>query len=715
MRTTNKRASVAPSAVASSNGIGAAATTGTAIAINRQRIPQTIDFLGTADDKISAAMRPFREAAVSRVYLGLSDIQNSLKGITTALNGGALPPQVIGVLHEPDGLPAARVQVTFDPTPLGGKPPVTVALTDANGGFTIPMPSTGALMPAAGLKLSVHGGNANVDVTVGPKTVAPNGVTSVITLPSSGRSSADQHSAGAREPAAEGSDRSGNGGIDRSGEPALGENRRGRLPAGIHRQRFDRFIPLQRLHPLGRTPAEHRQRDPVGAAGRGVGLLPAAAGLPDGGEPVPGAFTSTSYADRVPVEQPLSVDGFRDQIMGLEFNGTFGADETVPMAATLGLGYVLEMQQRWTFAGVGARRSGLFAAAGARRTDPGGGVRAHRYLGGNRERDLQRKPGPSSNRRWPTPRPWPPSTRPSARLRAAAAPSTTEWSSGGFSIPCSVPAAAARQSIGASENWMQGQRDTTEAAAQTTHSAASNQASARRSAARTGMRLASASENGVGRPRKTITNHNHAHALTMQYWEVLRNYNVTTVIDGLTLALPGADADRALRAARPAATHADRRREPEPAGAAGALCRVDQAPRRPAEGRAPAVPVRPNAARAVFGRSHRHGRIRWRCGGGRNRLHTDGLVPALRDDLDPRASPGAGRGRPGPADARQDVAEIPPDTFASKDEVLAWLGDFRRAAACRGGDGKLALPLSMNRADIVGFEIMRNFEPSPTR
>jgi hypothetical protein len=63
--------------------------------------------------------------------------------------------------------------------------------------------------------------------------------------------------------------------------------------------------------------------------------------------------TVTSYSDRVPVEQPLSVDGFRDQIMGLDPDGIFGADETVPMAASLGLGYVLEMSQQWMFAGVG--------------------------------------------------------------------------------------------------------------------------------------------------------------------------------------------------------------------------------------------------------------------------------------------------------------------------------------------------------------------------
>ena len=47
------------------------------------------------------------------------------------------------------------------------------------------------------------------------------------------------------------------------------------------------------------------------------------------------------YVDRIPVEQPLSVDGFRDQIVGVTPDGSITADETVPMAGTLGLGYTL--------------------------------------------------------------------------------------------------------------------------------------------------------------------------------------------------------------------------------------------------------------------------------------------------------------------------------------------------------------------------------------
>src|SRR5581483_8682134 len=62
---------------------------------------------------------------------------------------------------------------------------------------------------------------------------------------------------------------------------------------------------------------------------------------------------TVSYVDRVPVEQPISADGFRDRIMGLKSDGTFTGDETVPMAGTLGLGYVLNLSQRWTFQGLG--------------------------------------------------------------------------------------------------------------------------------------------------------------------------------------------------------------------------------------------------------------------------------------------------------------------------------------------------------------------------
>ena len=62
---------------------------------------------------------------------------------------------------------------------------------------------------------------------------------------------------------------------------------------------------------------------------------------------------ASKFVDRVPVDQPLSVDGFRDQIAGIDTNGTFTEDEIVPMAASLGLGYVLRMAQYWNFEGLG--------------------------------------------------------------------------------------------------------------------------------------------------------------------------------------------------------------------------------------------------------------------------------------------------------------------------------------------------------------------------
>jgi len=39
-------------------------------------------------------------------------------------------------------------------------------------------------------------------------------------------------------------------------------------------------------------------------------------------------------------------------MMGLQDDGTFTADETRPMAGTLGLGYTLWLAQRWTYQGL---------------------------------------------------------------------------------------------------------------------------------------------------------------------------------------------------------------------------------------------------------------------------------------------------------------------------------------------------------------------------
>ncbi|MCL2122117.1 MAG: hypothetical protein FWH28_07705, partial [Clostridiales bacterium] len=60
-------------------------------------------------------------------------------------------------------------------------------------------------------------------------------------------------------------------------------------------------------------------------------------------------------------------------------------------------------------------------------------------------------------------------------------------------------------------------------------------ASNMRNASRTGIRMAT-SEESHSVTSKIIANNNHSHALTMQYWEVLRNYSINTKVDDVQLA-----------------------------------------------------------------------------------------------------------------------------------------------------------------------------------
>ena len=107
------------------------------------------------------------------------------------------------------------------------------------------------------------------------------------------------------------------------------------------------------------------------------------------------------------------------------------------------------------------------------------------------------------------------------------------------------------QASGQTGTWMSGARSATSDAAEQTHAATERQAAGRRQAARTGMRMATATESDTV-TTKVITNHNKTHALTMQYWEVLRMYDVTTAVDGVTLVcLVPLDVVRFLPAGHP--------------------------------------------------------------------------------------------------------------------------------------------------------------------
>ncbi|HVM98908.1 MAG TPA: hypothetical protein VMT68_01750 [Caulobacteraceae bacterium] len=695
--------SSAPPGAAAGDGGGIASAAVAALSINRQRIPETVDFLGAEGAKLGAQLQPFRSAAVSRVFLGLDQIKTSLQGITQALTGPALPAQIIGVLHQPNDTPAQRVQITFDPTPFGGKPPATVVLTSDLGGFTLPMPS-GASVPTAGIAFIVHGAHQNATVTIPAAQIAANGLVGVVKLPSpveplpesilaslkdilpplqaptdpttSTKSQLPTVTIGENGPCQQ--EYNANNSIDsfpfnvfvRLVEPQLSiVNQINWVPL---REGANRFLPL----PVYTTETANFQ--------------------------LPG--TITQYADRVPVEQPLSVDGFRDQIMGLEANGVFGADETVPMAATLGLGYVLEMQQKWTFAGIGLGDLvySLPLAPGEQqqvavfeRVDTAEATETEFFSESEAEQQLALA-----------------DTSTFATFNAAfneasrgGSSFSTESSSGGFSIPL-FGGGGASQSSGNAESWLQGQRNMAQAAAETTHSSAESQASARRTAMRTGMRLATASES-ESVTTKTVTNHNHAHALTMQYWQVIRNYEVTTVVDGLTLCClvpmqivrfmpPGqplmlsnvSTINRPQLLSRYASLikHLDVLQQAVPRTYQYGLSLLSQFAADPTATVDPAGGVAEDVITFSI---------------------TGSFLPC--ETIEVRAVTRRNT-RVGPvtlvATPHQD---IPPNTFASRDELMAWLLQRRNAPPGITLSGNLALPLSMNRADIVGFEILRGF------
>src|SRR5690606_7623766 len=87
---------------------------------------------------------------------------------------------------------------------------------------------------------------------------------------------------------------------------------------------------------------------------------------------------------------------------------------------------------------------------------------------------------------------------------------------------------------GPTSSWQHASRDYVSNASQAFHSSLSRQAAARRNASRASVRLATASESRQV-VTKVITNHNHNHALTMQYWQVLRHFGVTSSIDDVQL------------------------------------------------------------------------------------------------------------------------------------------------------------------------------------
>jgi hypothetical protein len=258
----------------------------------------------------------------------------------------------------------------------------------------------------------------------------------------------------------------------------------------------------------------------------------------------------TAFVERVPVDKPISVDGFRDQVMGLAGGRIEGA-RRVPMAGTLGLGYVLNLAQAWHYDGLSLgnllyslplapgeqQRIAItegFATAAVRETEV---------------LDIAERSHASTRQDASTQAVFQSAFEEHVRANSSyenEARSSSWGVAGGIGgiigggIGALVGGVGAAGGGGKSSNSgntktaLDGARQYTSFAGESMHSSVEKEAAARRRADRSAIRLATETDSRTV-TTKVVTNHNKAHALTVQYWEVLRQYEIRTDVEGVTL------------------------------------------------------------------------------------------------------------------------------------------------------------------------------------
>jgi outer membrane protein OmpA-like peptidoglycan-associated protein len=459
-------------------------------------------------------------------------------------NVDELPIQLFGLLRQPDGSQAANTIVLLDHAVINAAKiaPVESQRTKTllDGTFVLRLPDEWRRRKPTSIVITVSGENGSTVVVFPIAQLSRDGNTGPVTLPRNVSPAPLALLAGLERI-----------GIDADIKDPLG-------PPGAARKELTlgegdcnlvfRTDPSQDKFPYG---VMFRLTDPqmssptlAGARSRRDGeqterplraIFPdeLVSGLPEG--------TELHAAQRVTIDRAISVPAFRRTLTGAD------TPRNLPIAATLAVGYVVHFAQRWSQVGLalGDLVYSLPLAPGEQqriamveRTQTSS-VMEREAL--EQREDLRFDEVDTSSAQ---------ATFSAAFSESAQGGSSFDASSSSFSVAAAAggggvfPFGAfaggvatsygSASSAGSSNSWMSGARNSASNAAQNTQAAVSRRATASRSSARTGIRLASASES-TNITTKVITNHNKTRALTMQYWEVLRLFDVQTVVEDVSL------------------------------------------------------------------------------------------------------------------------------------------------------------------------------------
>lgn len=546
--TSRKKAPVPAAKVNADAVAGAAPASQKLIKDDNRRIIPTTDWVSKVDKAQLDALSTAQTLSVSHFYNGLVKLRDSFsKQVFLPAPQDHLPPELTGVLQLPDGRPANGIAVTILQFTDANNANVNIAqstVTDLKGNFKLINLPNSPLTDNTAITLQFRGGNGSENRTFTASSIIPLGIIgnvslrlALTSLPQSVVAGLEDIVSGLStvEPEPERP-----GTIENPITVTLGDEG---CPITFNNdlpiERFRYSILVRLVEPRTSVLTETLVIRRAGDDRMFLSALRNRAWTN-----IPG--TQRSFTERVPVDQPISVDGFRDRVIG-NVNGVISDEETVPMAGTLGLGYVVHLAQQWKYTGLslGDLLYSLPLAPGEQQRIA---VFEQRQTLATTEfesldfdeQQSQRQQSDSSTQAVFN-------SAFSESVRGASSFSThadsSSWGvAGGVGLaigPLMLGVGAgggggSSSSGGSSSNSLDGSRNYVSTASSQAHNSIEREAAARRHAQRTGIRLASATDIEQV-TTKVITNNNRIHALTMQYWEVIRHFDVGTSVDGVTL------------------------------------------------------------------------------------------------------------------------------------------------------------------------------------